>query len=163
MIEPVADRPWMPGYGLLGAEEGRGLLPWSWAEARLTAARNYWVTTNAADGRPHTMPVWGVWLGDAFFFSTGRQTRKARNLAQRPECVICPERGDEAVVLEGRAVEVGDATTRGGVAAAYRAKYPLGFPAEDPLFRVEPRVVFGLIEQPEAFSGSATRWTFAST
>ena len=160
MAEPVAARPCMPGYGLLPSDEGRGLLPWSWAEARLVAARNYWVTTNAADGTPHTMPVWGVWLDDAFFFSTGRQTRKARNLAERPDCVICPERADEAVVLEGRAEEVTATATLGRVADAYRAKYPMGFPSEEPVFRVDASVVFGLVEAPGEFAGSATRWRF---
>ena len=35
MGEPHASRPYMPGYGLLGPDEGTGLLPWSWAEERL--------------------------------------------------------------------------------------------------------------------------------
>jgi hypothetical protein len=33
----------MPGYGISGPAEGSGLLHWSWAAERLTAARNYWV------------------------------------------------------------------------------------------------------------------------
>ncbi|MGH8984675.1 MAG: pyridoxamine 5'-phosphate oxidase family protein [Acidimicrobiia bacterium] len=131
----------MPGYELLPAEEGRGLLPWSWAEARLTTARNYWVTTANAAGRGHTMPVWGVWLDDAFFFRTGRQTRKARNLAERPDCVICPERADEAASLAR-------------VADAYHAGYPMGFPEDEPVFRVEAGVVFGVVEAPDEFAGS---------
>ena len=32
----------MPGYGISGPTEGSGLLHWSWATERLTAARNYW-------------------------------------------------------------------------------------------------------------------------
>jgi Pyridoxamine 5'-phosphate oxidase len=163
MAEPVASRPSMPGYGLLPATGGRGLLPWSWAEARLTGARNYWVTTTDADGRAHTMPVWGVWLDGAFFFSTGRRTRKARNLTERPDCVVCPERADEAVVVEGRAAEVTDTTTLGRVADAYRAKYPMGFPDDDPVFRVDASVAFGLVEAPDEFAGSATRWRFTPT
>ena len=41
----------MPGYGVSGPEHGTGLLHWSWAAERLTAARNYWVATRLA-GRP---------------------------------------------------------------------------------------------------------------
>jgi hypothetical protein len=35
----------MPGYGVLVAAEGTGLLPWSWAQDRLARARNYWLAT----------------------------------------------------------------------------------------------------------------------
>ena len=85
----------MPGYGILDANGGRGLLPWAWAVERLTRARNYWIATTCPDGLPHCVPVWGVWLDDdnAFYFSSGTQSRKARNLAANPNCVVCPEDG----------------------------------------------------------------------
>jgi hypothetical protein len=38
---PRASRPSMPGYGIVGPDEGRGLLPWSWADERLTASHDY--------------------------------------------------------------------------------------------------------------------------
>jgi len=160
MVDPAADRPWMPGYGLLPADEGPGLLPWAWAEERLRDARNYWVSTADEHGHPHSMPVWAVWLDGAVYFSTGRRSRKARNLARWPECVVAPESGAEAVVVEGTAEEVDDRTTIGRVADAYLAKYPMGFPEEEPVFRVRPRVAFGLIETAEQFSSTATRWRF---
>jgi hypothetical protein len=50
----------MPDYGIRGPGEGTGLLPWSWAEQRLTESRNYWITSLWPDGRPHSMPVWAV-------------------------------------------------------------------------------------------------------
>ena len=42
---PRVSRPYMPGYGIAGPDQGSGLLDWSWAAGRLTAARNYWVAT----------------------------------------------------------------------------------------------------------------------
>ena len=63
--------PHMPGYGVLPAEEGRGLLPFEWASERLVRSRSYWVSTVRPDGRPHLMPVWGVFVDDVFTFSTG--------------------------------------------------------------------------------------------
>ncbi len=42
---PRVSRPYMPGYGITGADQGSGLLDWSWAAQRLTEARNYWVAT----------------------------------------------------------------------------------------------------------------------
>ena len=98
-----ADRPHMPGYGLAPAEGGTGLLPWSWAERRLADARNYWLATTGADGRPHAMAVWAVWCEQALWFSTGVSTRKGRNLTRDPRCVITTERADEAVIVEGSA------------------------------------------------------------
>ena len=69
MAEPTASRPYMPGYGLLDATLGTGLLPWSWAVERLTRSHDYWVATVRPDGRPHVMPVWGIWMDDALWFS----------------------------------------------------------------------------------------------
>lgn len=90
----------MPDYGIKQSDEG--LLPWSWAEERLTTSRNYWVTTLWPDGRPHSMPVWGVWDGEALWFSSGRRSRKARNLAADPRCVVTTENADEPVVVRPR-------------------------------------------------------------
>ena len=81
---PNASRPHMPGYGL--PKGTKGLLPWGWAEQRLKKSHNYWITTVRPDGSPHTMIVWGLWLDGRFYFSTGRQSRKARNLAANPAC-----------------------------------------------------------------------------
>ena len=34
---PRISRPYMPGYGILAADQGSGLLPWSWAADRLSS------------------------------------------------------------------------------------------------------------------------------
>src|SRR5262245_3896748 len=60
-VTPLAGRPLMEGYGVPEHEEG--LLPWSRAEEKLAAAKNYWVSTVSDGGQPHAMPVWGAWLG----------------------------------------------------------------------------------------------------
>ena len=91
MAEPRASRPLMPGYGIVGADEGIGLLPWSWAEERLLQSKNFWLATRWPDGRPHVMPVWAIWHAGALWFSSSRQSRKARNLAADPRCVLTTE------------------------------------------------------------------------
>lgn len=151
----------MPEYGLLAPDEGQGLLPWGWAAERLTRARNYWVATTQPDGRPHVTAVWGVWLDDTFYFSTGRQSRKARNLAERPHCVICTEDAAEAVIVEGRTVLVGDPAPLARIANIYRAKYASSFPDDSNVYAVRPQVVFGFIESAAEFAGAATRWRFS--
>ena len=161
----------MPGYGILDADSGRGLLPWSWATERIAKSHNYWVATTRPDadarsGRPHVMPVWGVWLGDAdpggaFYFSTGKNTRKAQNLTANPRCVVCTECADEAIIVEGVAEPVGDASLYERIADAYEAKYDWRLePSTSPVYAVRPRVAFAFIENADDFAGSATRWRF---
>ncbi|MGH8246558.1 MAG: pyridoxamine 5'-phosphate oxidase family protein [Gammaproteobacteria bacterium] len=158
--EPKAGRPHMPGYGIVGPKKGR-LLPWRWATERLRKAHNYWISTCRPDGRPHTMPVWGVWLDGAFYFSTGRESRKAHNLAANPRCVVCPEGASEAVILEGVAREVTDDEQIRRIAKVYGAKYPFALdPSLGPIFAVRPRVAFGQIEKADLFTKTATRWRF---
>ena len=153
----------MPGYGLPTTQ--KGLLPWSWAEQRLKKSHNYWITTVKPEGSPHTMVVWGLWIDGRFLFSTGSKSRKARNLAKNPNCVVCTEDAHEAVIVEGMA-EVADVPTRRQLLAKYSGKYDwdMSSMAEDilsmkePVFAVRPRVVFGLWE--EKFMERSTRWTF---
>ena len=150
----------MPGYGISPSEEG--LLPWAWAVERLERAHNYWVATTGPDGAPHLAAVWGLWRDDTFAFSTGGASRKARNLAADPRCVVAPEQAGESVVVQGTAGRVTDPTTLAALLAAYRDKYGAGFPdpLEHPVLAVRPRVVVAVVEREPLFSSSATRWMF---
>jgi PPOX class probable F420-dependent enzyme len=154
----------MPGYGIPPADGEDGLLPWSWAVQRLERSHNYWVATGRPDGSPHLAAVWGVWVDGAFRFSTGGRSRKARNLAADPRCVVAPEQAEESVVVEGVAERVTNGAELSRLLAAYRHKYGSGFPdpVQNPVFAVRPRVVFGIIERAAEFSTSATRWVFTS-
>ena len=154
----------MPGYGLQPADEGSGLLPWSWAVARLEASRNYWVATVWPDSRPHVMPVWGMWREDAFWFSSSRGSRKSRNLAANTRCVVTTEDAENPVVVEGVAALIDDRVVLGHVLAWENEKYTTDYTAEllDPAvnscFRVKPLWAFGLAAGD--FTGSPTRWDF---
>ncbi|HEY8172590.1 MAG TPA: pyridoxamine 5'-phosphate oxidase family protein [Dehalococcoidia bacterium] len=149
----------MPDYGVAGADAGSGLLPWSWAQERLVQSHNYWLSTSRADGRPHVMPVWGVWLDDALYFSTAPGSRKARNIAERPECVVTTERADEAVIVEGAVSPENDAATLQSFKQAYDKKYDWDMETEGILV-LRPRTVFGFIEHADQFKDTATRWRF---
>lgn len=113
----------MPGYGVLGPTEGTGLLPWSWASDRLTRSRHYWLATVWPDGRPHLTPVWGVWHEDALWFSCGRRSRKARNLARNPATRAATDDPVHPVVVEGTAAALSDPDAVAGFAARSDAKY----------------------------------------
>ena len=100
-------RPRMPeSYGV--PESVEGILPWDYVVGRMGEARNYWLSTVRPDGRPHAVPVWGVWVDETFHFGGGGTTRKARNLAANPNVVAHCESGEEVVIVEGVAEEVTD-------------------------------------------------------
>ena len=93
------------------------------------------------------MPVWGVWLDDAFFFSTGRKSRKGQNLAANPACTVTNDDGEEAVIVEGMAIQVKDAAALERIAKTYKKKYKMDPRSMgEPIFRCAVRdLVFGLI------------------
>lgn len=161
---PRASRPFAPGYGIVGANDGAGLLKWAWVARKMNACRTFWLATihpskGAAQARPHVMPVWGVWLDDAFFFSTGRKSRKGQNLATNPACTVTNDNGKEAIIIEGKAIQADAAPTLERVATVYKKKYkmdPRGM--NEPIFEVRPSKVFAFIEK--SFPKSATRWRF---
>lgn len=103
-LEPKAERPTIPDYGVPETEEG--LLPWSWAERRLGEALTYWVSTTRPDGRPHAAPVWAVWLDGRLWFEGGLRTRRARNLAADPRAVAAVHVDDATAVIVEGVVEV---------------------------------------------------------
>ena len=155
---PRADRPFAPGYGIVGAAGGKGLLPWSWVARKMNGCRTFWLATiHSAHARPHVMPVWGVWLDDAFFFSTGHKSRKGQNLSLNPACSVANDDGQEAVIIEGQAKQIENPATLERMAAAYLKKYKMDTRGMgEPIFDVRPTTVFGSIEK--SFPNSATRW-----
>ena len=156
--EPTSRRPgFSDAYGI--TSEPEGLLPWSWATERLAAARNYWIGTAGADGRPSVVPVWGVWLDGVLRFGTSRASRKGRNLAADPRVVVHLESGDEVVILEG---EVEDAPIDGPLADEYERKYAMR-PGEDSAdgeawFALRPRMALAWLERD--YPKTATRFDF---
>lgn len=161
---PKATRPHIPGYGL--PKSKRGLLPWKWAEDRLKRSRQYWIATTRPDGRPHVMVIWALWMNGVLYFSTGAKSRKTQNLAHNPNCVMCTDRADEAVILEGTVETERNMEVVRKFVPRYEKKYEwkLGEMGEnlialkDPLFYLRPAKAFGLWEKK--FDSSATRWLF---
>ena len=161
--QPQSSRLQTPGYGF--PKGTKGLLSWSWAEQRLKKSHNYWITTVKPDGSPHTMVVWGLWQDGRFLFSTGSQSRKARNLAQNPRCIVATEHAHQAIIVEGVA-EIADVAARRKLIPAYERKYKWDLSSmkddllsmKEPVFAVRPRVVFARWEK--YFQSKSTRGVF---
>jgi nitroimidazol reductase NimA-like FMN-containing flavoprotein (pyridoxamine 5'-phosphate oxidase superfamily) len=158
----------MASYGV--PSDPAGALPWSWAEARLTANRNYWVVTVNGEGRPAAMPVWGVWQAESstFVFSCAPDARKARNIAQNPNVCVMVDDTVECVSVEGVAALLEDDTGRSAAATSYADKYAppdervamRAFMLDHAVFLVQPSKALAIIEREDEFAAKATRWTW---
>lgn len=160
----------MADYGV--PADPAGALPWSWAQERLVRNKNYWVVTASASGRPHALPVWGVWLPetDRFWFSCSPNARKVRNIAENPRSVVTVDDTVECVSVEGRARiadPAGDADRVGPMIAAYLSKYwgdpgvhaqMEAFIRSHAIVELTPDRAFGIIEREQEFAQRATRW-----
>lgn len=104
--------------------------PWPDVERTLTQAQLYWIVSVRRDGRPHAVPLVGVWHDGAFAFCTGREEQKQRNLESNPQVAVTTgstgadgwDSGRD-VVVEGTATRVRDAATLQALADAWFAKY----------------------------------------
>jgi Pyridoxamine 5'-phosphate oxidase len=151
---PTASRPKFPStYGI--SDDAEGQLDWSWAVERLATARNYWIVTTGAGGRPHAAPVWGLWLDDALVFGTSPKSRKGKNLDRDPRVVVHLESGDEVVILEGN-IERGPIDD--GVADIYKDKYDFRPEPGEGWFWLRPVSALAWVERD--YPKTATRFTF---
>ena len=154
---------------------GNDPIPWSRAVEQLEAesTKNFWLATVRPDGRPHVAGVGALWVDGKLYIVSGPETRKSRNLAQNPACVISVSLPNLDLVIEGTAERVTDEATLQHVAAQYNAR---GWPARvrDGAFTAEysapsagpppwylyvltPVTAFGV---GSAEPNGATRWTF---
>jgi hypothetical protein len=111
---------------------GFSALPWS-RPRDLLAARprpddiTFFLGTVRPDGRPHAAVVGALWLDGDLYFTSGPETRKARNLAVNPTCTISCKLEGIDLILEGEAARISEQATLQEVARLYRED---GWPAE---------------------------------
>ncbi len=128
--EPKAEQN-LDGYGA-------PLIPWTRIRERLEQGftqvpgsggpdrHTYWLATVRPDSKPHVMPLGVDWMDGALYFSTGANTRKAKNLAHNPQCVITIATHDFDIVVEGRTTRVTDPALVARIAKMYQVQ---GWPA----------------------------------
>ncbi len=164
MIQPTNARrvrPDMPHYGVM-PDEVDAMLTWDWVSQQMHEARNYWICSVCADGRPHSVPVWGAWVEGELYFGTDRNSVKARNIARDNRVVMHLDSGDETVIFEGRlvAAKVSGSLYR-KIAARYVEKYVLDPELDDSgdlLLRLLPDKVMAWLERD--YPATATYWLF---
>ncbi len=65
-----------------------------------------WLSTARPDGRPHIIPVWFSWDGQAFLVFSKPHARKIENLRTNPEVMLAlgdPDDDFDVQLVEGRA------------------------------------------------------------
>ena len=162
---------------------GNPAIPWSRALAALEAEtaktgeaaahKTWWLGTTRPDGRPHSAGVGAMWADGKVYFVSGPGTRKSRNLAKNPNCVISVPLIGLDLVLEGTARVVTDEPTLQRLAKLYNSQgwparvsegaftAPFSAPSAGPppwnLWVMTPSAAIGL---STVEPGGATRWRF---
>ena len=119
-----------------------------------------WLTTINPDGSPHVMAVGMTRDSGTWYFTSGPATRKSRNLARDPRCVVSVATEPFDLVIEGVARRitsvdelrsVADSFVKGGWSCevagdALTAEYSAqsAGPAPWHVYRIEPATVFAL-------------------
>lgn len=169
-MTPTAELLFRPEDATPVSTDEADLMAWSAAAEQLAALPKYWLATGRASGRPHVMPVMGVWLGGTLTVSCRPSSVKARNLLRGGHCVVTAttELGD--LVVEGDAGHVTDVARQRELADAFVAKYDWRFGLRDgrlyedslpgspeyAFFEIVPVKGFGY--GPDGLT--ATRWRF---
>jgi hypothetical protein len=153
-------------------------IPWSRALDQLNAwesgpGKSTFLSTTRPDGAPHVAGIGAFWVDDRFYFTSGPQTQKSRNLAANPRCAIALTLPDMDLVVEGTARRVTDDDTLhrvakiandggwpasvkdGSLTADFSA--PSAGPPPWDLYVMEPTVAFG-VAYKEPYG--AMRWRF---
>ena len=144
------------------------MLTWTAVERILRTFPYLWIATTDADGRPHLVQQWGVWVDGVLYFEGSDRTRWARNLARDPRLAFGVQNAaraayGEAIVDTVRGVEHKLATK---IAKQYAAKYGRGFkyrPKPEQyergyVFRAHPTKLIAF--DVKKFNTSAARFTF---
>jgi len=135
-----------------------------------------WLATLNPDGSPHVTGVGALWVDGAFWFETGAQTRKGRNLARDSRCSLSVATHEFDLVVEGVAEKVTDPTTVATMAERWNAagwparvdasgealtaefSAPSAGPPPWTIYRITARQATSVLTIDP---GGATRWRFA--
>jgi PPOX class probable F420-dependent enzyme len=163
------------------------LLDWAKIQARLEKPipqapgsggpnrHTVWLATINPNGSPHLTGVGVLFADGAFWFESGSQTHKARNLARDPRCALSVATSEFDLVVEGEARKVTDPATVARMAERWAAQgwparvdetglaltadysAPSAGPPPWDVYRVVPRRATAVATVEP---GGATRWEF---
>src|SRR4051812_24430068 len=68
----------------------------------------HWLATINEDGTPHLTALGALWADGSFWFTTGKQSRKGRNIARDPRCTMTISMHEFDLAVDGVAELVTD-------------------------------------------------------
>ncbi len=152
-----------PKAELLAFPDGYGTptktIPWEDIRGELEHAKHYWVGTTRPDGRPHVVPLDGIWLDDVLYYGGAPDTIHHRNVVENPEVSVNLPDTVRVVILEGA---VGRAGAKGELAERLvtlnkeKYGYALDVSIYESAFAFRPRRGLAWTEFPT----DATRFVF---
>lgn len=86
-----------PAYGIKPGE----VLSWEEVRTRLEEAPTYWLVTVRRDGRPHAVPLDGIWLDDVWWYGGAPETVHMRTVAFNPHAVMHLPDPRTVAIVEG--------------------------------------------------------------
>jgi Pyridoxamine 5'-phosphate oxidase len=96
-MDPVAELLDLPdGYG-----RPRKKLRWATVRAELEQAKQYWLASVRPDGRPHVVPLDGIWLDDVWFYGGSPASVHHRTVRAHKEAVMHLADPMRVVIVEG--------------------------------------------------------------
>jgi nitroimidazol reductase NimA-like FMN-containing flavoprotein (pyridoxamine 5'-phosphate oxidase superfamily) len=120
-------------------------ITWAHASDKLAREKVYWVSTASPRGRPHAVPVWGIWRKNMFYFETDPKSVKGRNLSSNPSLIVHVQDGMDTVIVKGNARREKTARVLSWLRKDYTKKYRYtpdwSNDRKQIVFRVEPGTV----------------------
>jgi len=106
MLSPITIPEATPARKVKGyrmPETRENLVSWDFVAQQMSGSRHYWISTVFPDGRPHVVPVWGIWHENRFHFEGSLQTAWGQNILKNPQIAVHLPNADRVVILEGTA------------------------------------------------------------
>lgn len=76
---------------------------WRAIESRFGREQHIWLATVRADGRPHLVPMWFIWLNGRFYIATPSNTQKYYNLVHNQMVSLSLPDPQNVLTIEGEA------------------------------------------------------------
>ena len=84
------------------------LVSWAFVSGQMSQARHYWISTVFPDGRPHVVPVWGIWHQNRLHFEGSMQTAWGQNIQKNHHIAVHLPDANQVVIIEGTAHMIQD-------------------------------------------------------
>jgi len=107
------------------------LVAWEEVDRRLAEATHYWLVSVRPDGRPHAVPIDGIWLDGRLHFGGVPGTLWQRNLRHEPRVTVHLDDSTSSTIVEGTCEVIQPSRELAeGLVAASEAKYGYSVPVE---------------------------------